>query len=277
MAELDAPGGGSEIPDPTMGTPEHPAGDERGNADRSEAVGADAGREPRAAETLTRGQYADQVRDGSSAEQEGAPGRDDDAGHEPDATRAGGASGADGGLAEPRSRQEVAAEAREGKVFHPGHGVVYVDGREVEATHNAADGVSFGGMGEIPDAPLGDPFGTGRAGEVVASTDEVKMSRLERFNRVVSERLDDIVEQTDHIAETVQDLHHKDPPRPPAPIFTGTAERSPEISPSTADHGVDFGHGLDAALVIGAVGIKMGNWVHEKWQQRARDKHHASN
>jgi len=154
---------------------------------------------------------------------------------------------------------------------------VYVDGREVEATHNPADGVWFAGLGGIPDAPPGDPSGTGRAGEVIASPDEVKMSRLERFNRVVSERLDDIVEQTDHIAETVQDLHHKDPPRPPVPIFTGTADRSPEISPFTADHGVDFGHGLDAALVIGAVGIKMGNWVHEKWHQRSRDKHHASN
>ncbi len=156
-------------------------------------------------------------------------------------------------------------------------GMVYVDGREVEATHNPADGIWFQGMGEIPDAPLGDPYGTGRAGEVVANPDDVKLSRLERFSDVVCERLDDIVDQIDHNAEIVQDLHLKDPPQPPSPTFKGTADRSPQISPVTVDHGLDFGHGLDAALVIGAVGVKMGNWVHEKWQQRMRDRHHGGN
>jgi hypothetical protein len=156
------------------------------------------------------------------------------------------------------------------------HGTVYVDGRDVEATHNPADGLWFEGMGEIPDAPMGDPYGTGRAGEVVASPDEMKMSRLERLNRVVCERLDDIADEIDRDAETIQDLHFKDPPRPPSPTFKGMADRTPQISPLAVDHGVDFGHGLEAALVAGAVSVKIGHWMHEKWQQRAKDRHYGS-
>ena len=56
--------------------------------------------------------------------------------------------------------------------------MVYVDGRDVEATHNPADGIWFEAMGEIPDAPPADPYGTGRAGEVVASPDEMKCQGL---------------------------------------------------------------------------------------------------
>jgi hypothetical protein len=147
--------------------------------------------------------------------------------------------------------------------------MAYVDGREVEVTHDPADGIWFEGMGEIPDAPPGDPYGTGRAGEVVASPDDIEMSRLERLNRTVCTRFDDIADQIDHTAEIVKDLHLRDPP--PAPAFTGTAQRSPEISPIAADHGADFGHGLEAALVVGAVVVKAGSWAGEKWQHRAKD------
>jgi hypothetical protein len=84
------------------------------------------------------------------------------------------------------------------------------------------------------------------------------------------------VDQIDRNAEIAQDLHLKDPP-PPSPTFKGTAGRSPQISPVTVDHGLDFGHGVDAALVMAAVGVKVGNFVHEKWQQRMKDRHHGGN
>ena len=42
---------------------------------------------------------------------------------------------------------------------------VYVDGREVEVTHDPEEGVWFGGMGEVPEAPEGDPRRAGHAGE----------------------------------------------------------------------------------------------------------------
>jgi hypothetical protein len=131
-------------------------------------------------------------------------------------------------------------------------------------------------MGEIPDAPIGDPYGTGRAGEVVTSPEEVKKSTYERFNHVLRERFDDIIGEIERDTETIQDLHSKDPPQSPAPTFAGTADRSPEISPTTVDHGVDFGHGLEVALVLCAVGAKIVNQVYEKWQQWAKDRHHGS-
>jgi len=321
-----------------------------GRSGTSEASGSrGSGSEPAPAETLTRERYADEMHDGPSVGHDRSPEHDRDAEDKPEAARADGNITADGALAEPRSRQEVADEARAGTDTEsstgplqersdghdhsdhwfsvvqvertigdttptgiglklaseehdlgPGHtstageahdertgrggpssrlehGMVYVDGRDVAATHNPADGIWFEGMGEIPDAPMGDPYGTGRAGEVVASPDEMKMSRLERLNRVVCERLDDIADEIERDAETIQDLHYKDPPRPPSPTFNGTADRSPQISPLTVDHGVDFGHGLEAALVAGAVGAKMGHWVYEKWQQRVRDRRDGGN
>lgn len=79
MAELDTSGGGG-TPDPVVSGHEHAGGGESGEAGRSEA-GGDGGSPgssgaPRAAETLTRGQYADQVRGGSLAGQDGAPERE---------------------------------------------------------------------------------------------------------------------------------------------------------------------------------------------------------
>jgi hypothetical protein len=124
-----------------------------------------------------------------------------------------------------------------------GFSVVYVDGREVQATHNPADGIWFEGMGEIPDAPIGDPYGTGRAGEVVTSPEEVKKSTYERLNHVLCERFTDITDEIERDTEKIQDLHSKDPPQSRAPNFAGTADRSPEVSPTAVDHGVDFGHG----------------------------------
>jgi hypothetical protein len=356
MDELGSSGGG-EISDPAVSGAEQgrgsgledTSGTERDTGRSSIGGSGDSrqsGRDPGPAETLTRTQYAGQMRDGPAVEYHGAPEHDGDGELESEVASAD-RSAADRELAEPRSRREVADEAREasdtlessteqrsdrhdgpdhrfsvaqaertvgdttptgiglklaGEEPGPGsghaniageavnreagpsgrgarheHDMIYVDGREVEATHNPADGVWFPGMGEIPDAPFGDPYGTGRAGEVVGNPDDVKLSRLERFNHVVCERLGDIVEQIDHNAEIVHDLHLKDPPPLASPTFKGTADRSPQTSPVTIDHGVDFGHGLDAALVMGAVGVKVGNWVHEKWQQRAKDRHHGSN
>jgi hypothetical protein len=360
MAELGVSGSGGEKPDPAMSGPEDTgegnlentsgARQDTSRSGTSEAGGSrGSGSEPGPAETLTRERYAGEMRDGPSVGHDGSAEHDRAAEHESEPARADANTAADGALAEPRSRQEVADEARDGTDavtssaeplrersdghdhpdhwfsiasaertvgdttptgiglklaseehdLEPGqtstaseahdrlvgrggpsssleHDTVYVDGRDVEATHNPADGIWFEGMGEIPDAPVGDPYGTGRAGEVVASPDEMKMSRLERLNRVVCERLDGIADEIDRDAVTIQDLHYKDPPRPPSPTFKGTADRTSQISPLTADHGVDFGHGLEAALVAGAVGAKMGHWIHEKWQQRARDRRHGS-
>jgi hypothetical protein len=258
-----------------------------------------SGSESSLAETSTRDQYARDMQSRPPLEQDRAPDHENDPSHEPETTGAGPPAD-DAELAEPRSLPEVADEARAdsgpstsatgGEQLGEAHqaeadgrdwlddrfSVVYVDGREVQATHDPADGIWFEGMGEIPDAPIGDPYGTGRAGEVVTSPEEVKRSTYERLNHVLCERFDDIADEIDRDTETIQDLHSKDPPHSPSPTFAGTADRSPEISPMAADHGVDFGHGLEAALVMAVVGAKIVNGVYEKWQQRMRDRHHGS-
>jgi hypothetical protein len=216
-----------------------------------------SGSERGSGETSTRDQYAREMHSRPPLEQDGAPDHENGAGY---------------GRADAAQQADADGSDRQDGRFS----VVYVDGREVLATHNPADGSWIEGMGEIPDAPPGDPYGTGRAGEVVTSPEEVKKSTYERLNSVLCERFDDITDEIDRDTETIQDLHSKDPPQRPAPTFAGTADRSPEISPFAADHGVDFGHGLEAALVMAVVGAKLVNRVYEKWQQRAKDRHHGS-
>jgi hypothetical protein len=265
---------------------------------RAEQAGPNDDRGHRRAETLTREEYADTMRaDGPPVRQEspdafqsprrtapyggdrddGYAARGPDLAERADTTGSGSEPGpAETGAEGERPSAPHQADADGHDRLDSQFSVVYVDGREVQATHNPADGIWFEGMGEIPNAPPGDPYGTGRAGEVVTSPEEIKKSTYERLNHVLCERFDDITDEIERDTETIQDLHSKDPPQRPAPTFAGTADRSPEISPFAVDHGVDFGHSLEAALVMAAVGAKIVNRVYEKWQQRAKDRHHGS-
>jgi hypothetical protein len=140
-----------------------------------------------------------------------------------------------------------------------------VDGREIEITHDRADGLWVEGLpGEVPGTPEGDPYGTARVGDMMTSPESSRLSRSEKAARTMCERLDDITEELDHSAETLQDLLDK----APRPTHSGTVQdRMPVISSGGADHEINVGHVLDAALVLTAVGVKL-HQIHERRQER---------
>jgi hypothetical protein len=123
---------------------------------------------------------------------------------------------------------------------------VYVDGREVEVTHDPDDGVWFGGMGEVPEVPEGDPSGAGHAGEAFDGGYE-KFKAPELKAKVYSdyESVNDIVENdADELGRLL------DRPQGKAEVSVQTHHDS--ILQAGVDHGVDA---PDAAKAILAAGL----------------------
>ena len=152
---MDEFGSSGEIPEPAASRPEVTGrGDTSGTGqDTSHSSSRDAagsrgsGSDPDPAETLTRDQHADEMRDAPSVEQDDAPEPQNDAERDPQTDRAGAGTAA-GELAEPRTREEVASEARTAAGGQPGqHDVgVVPDDDEARATRDAPAGT------ETPDA-----------------------------------------------------------------------------------------------------------------------------
>jgi hypothetical protein len=157
---------------------------------------------------------------------------------------------------------------------HSPAGSLYVDGREVEVTHNQAEGLWVDGLpGEIPGTPVGDPYGTAQVGDVLYGAEDSKLSKSEAINRTMCEHLDDIDEEISHDAETIQDLLDKNP-RPTHSALS--YDRMPALTSEENGHGFNVGHGVEASLVIGAVFVRLanktrqGNRFHKKEQGSER-------
>ena len=151
---------------------------------------------------------------------------------------------------------------------------VYVDGREVQVTHDPEEGVWFGGMGEVPEAPDGDPNGTGHAGEVFdggyekSKSAEVKAtlwSKGETVNDVAENVTDEVGRLFDHPQGKAEVGAHA---HPDGMLQTGV------------DHGMDVPDAAKAVLAAGLLtweitrlagkGIdKMAEWM--RGARHARD------
>jgi hypothetical protein len=140
---------------------------------------------------------------------------------------------------------------------------VYVDGREVDATHVPADGTWVEGLpGDMPGTPVDDPYGTAKIGEFLAAGGaEQERSRLERADRVLVERFDDISDDAEHYAEEMQELFDKEPP----PTSSATRAPSPEITQGGTGYAANAGQAVDATLAIAAVSVAVVQKVHEAW------------
>jgi hypothetical protein len=151
-------------------------------------------------------------------------------------------------------------EARPGKI--------YVDGREVWATFNAADGIWVAGLpGEMPGSPYGDPYGTARVGDVLADHQEQPDTRFGKFTDVLFERVEDISDELDHLGTEVAKLVE----RGPLPTHSSTGQdHLPAYSSDVPDHGIDGGHVLNSVLVLAALAVKLRQVTH-----REGSEHHA--
>jgi hypothetical protein len=123
---------------------------------------------------------------------------------------------------------------------------VYVDGREVEVTHDPEEGVWFGGMGEVPEAPEGDPNGTGHAGEAFdGGYEKSKSAEVKATLWSKGETLNDVAENvTDEVGRLFD--------RPQGKAEVSAKAHPDSIFPTGADHGVDV---PDAAKAILAAGL----------------------
>lgn len=135
----------------------------------------------------------------------------------------------------------------------------YVEGREVDVTHQAADGVWVSGLpGEIPGTPYGDPYGTAKVGEVLTGAESPR-SRPDQLFSMFCERGDDLVD----IAEKgLNEMQHILGPRPPT--FTEAPVQVSYAQPDTPYHEIDAGSMATSLLAFGVAA-----WgLHRMWERR---------
>ena len=296
MGELSRPKSGSRAPDQAA----------QASRTETQATGQSgdsrsSGRGPGPAETLTRAQYARQVRDRSP----GQRGADVRARAAPDAP-AGARQQGDRQLAEPRSRQEVGREARARTVRphdrsvpdgrgtvaqspagrqdrgaqargHPGDagrpgaaGRPDGGGRPGGGTRqehaNAHDGSSRRVSVVRADRTIGDttPAGIGRkpTGEQLRDMESDKLSRGDRFRKKVYERADDIQDSTEKTAGTLQGIFGAH--RPTGQDVTYTAQ--PAID-RPVPPGADASSIATAGLALGLVADRLIHRVRDMFRQ----------
>lgn len=136
-------------------------------------------------------------------------------------------------------------------------GTVYVQGKEVEVSGIAADGIWVGGLpGEMPGTPYGDPYGAAKVGDILASTDTEK-SVAEGLRDVFTERAEDIVDATEKDLNEAQQLFR------PGPTHSETAVPAAHARADTPYHEIGAGNAATAVLAVG-----FAAWaIHHAWRQ----------
>jgi hypothetical protein len=142
------------------------------------------------------------------------------------------------------------------------------DGKEVEVTHNAADGLWVEGLPGEPPARIGD---------LVSSADDPARGRGEKLRNEFNKEAEDIAEQGGKWADFVQEILDN-----PRPTHSMTLSRSPEVAMAGPEHGINAGQGAEALLTLAIVGAAAARKLHERWQRHGsmagrREAHDAGN
>jgi hypothetical protein len=231
------------------------------------------------AEQLTRGEYADLMRQGPAAERTGTATATDENHEQDDAVHLQAIAEDDrarDGLPEPRTRQEVADEARSGadpftadesgaQVADPPVGLP-----DKEAEHTGVDQRERhdqdGSVEEYArvivvktgpaDRTLGDvtPSGIGLkpSGEQLVEMEDDSKSRLEKLRSAIYERSDDITDAGKEYGGTLAELFE----RPPSDTHAEVPGKLPEI-PHHPVQAIDGGQVATAAFVVGVLGFEL--------------------
>ncbi len=228
---------------------------------------ASSGSELGPAEISTRDQHAHEMRDGPSAMPDDAPDHEHEAGHEPETTWAGTPAG-DRELAEPRSRQEVAEEARADGGPFPSSADGDQRGEADPADADGQDRADRSFSVVQADRTLGDTTPTGiglkPTGEQLRDMESDQLSRADRFRKNVYERADDIKDVTEKNAGTLQGLLGAHGPT--GHEVTMTTEPAIETSPLQP---LDAGSIAAAGLVVGVLADRAIHWARE-WLRRPK-------
>lgn len=250
-------GGGPMSPDDSQDSREAPEEEPRGQPERQ----ADHDQaEPRDRET-----YADEVRAGRSADE-----------HQGQAAETPKLTDADwSGTSRPPDGNEMASSGErpesdqpDGRVFDAdktaasGHDreeadhqpeTVTFDNKDIEVTHNTADGLWIEGLpGEPPT----------RIGDLVQSAEDPAQGRAEKLRAEFNKEAENITDTGGKWADYFQEILDN-----PRPTHAMTHSRTPETAISGAEHGINAGHGAEAFLTLAIVGAAALHKLHERWQR----------
>jgi hypothetical protein len=138
-------------------------------------------------------------------------------------------------------------------------GNAYVQGKEVEVTRHADDGIWVGGLpGEMPGTPYGDPYGSAKVGDVLASTDRSEKSVADRLGEAFLDRAGEILDTTEKYTNAAQRILQPGPTHAEVPLPAAQA------GTDTPYHEIDAGSLATAVMALGLTA-----WgIHHIWQQR---------
>jgi hypothetical protein len=157
------------------------------------------------------------------------------------------------------SEDQVAPSAHhEGRPGHQPEKITF-DSKELEVTHNAADGIWVEGLAGEPPTRIGD---------VLSSPDQGDRRRIENLREEFNKDAEDIIDMGGKWTDLLRDAFGA-----PPPTHSMTHNRSPEMPVSGPEHGVNAGHTVEAALTLTIVGVAAAHKLHE-WWQGARERRH---
>ena len=156
-----------------------------------------------------------------------------------------------GGLIADADQGAISAQDQRGADLLPE--TITFENKDVEITHNAADGIWIEGLpGEPPT----------RIGDILTSPGESGRSRIESFREELTKDADDLVDMGGKWTDLLRDTLGT-----PPPTNSMTHNRGPEITATRPEHGIDAGHGAEALLTLAIVGAATVHKLHERWQQ----------
>lgn len=127
------------------------------------------------------------------------------------------------------------------------------ENKDIEVTHNAADGIWIEGLpGEPPT----------RIGDVISSPEESGRSRIESFREELTKDAEDLVDMGGKWTDLLRDTLGA-----PPPTNSMTHSRAPETTASGPEHGISAGHGAEALLTLTIVGAAAIHKLHERCQR----------
>jgi hypothetical protein len=126
---------------------------------------------------------------------------------------------------------------------------VYVDGKEIEVTHNPADGIWVGGLpGEAPD----------RIGDALVGPEDDKRARSDRFFHRAVEKSDDLLDSIEKNVNLGADAMRRPPTHAEIPVQS--AHHVQEVH----HHELDAGSLATASLAVGVLAWAGGRWIHRR-------------
>jgi hypothetical protein len=143
------------------------------------------------------------------------------------------------------------AQERRGADYQPE--TITFDGKDIEITHDAADGIWVEGLpGEVPR----------RIGDLLSSPEEGGQSRIENLREELDKDAEDILDMGGKWTDLLRDALGA-----PPPTNSMTHSRSPEMAVTTPEHGINAGHGVEAFLTLAIVGAAAVHNLHERWRR----------